>query len=96
MNALIVLGFISAILYGILIDGTFFKIYFTLVFLYTVFFNYIFVRRSDLTKRKNITAVTWSGKLLNIHRFSEPTDPTSYLVIDFDVSKTVQYIKKIK
>lgn len=62
MNALIVLGFIAAILYGIFIDGTFFKIYFSLVFLYTVFFNYIFIRRSDLTKRKNITAVTWSGK----------------------------------
>lgn len=61
MNALIVLGFIAAIIYGILIDGTYFKIYFALVIFYTVIFNYVFIRRSDLIKRKNITAVTWSG-----------------------------------
>jgi hypothetical protein len=38
MNALIVLGFIAAILYGIFVDGTYFKIYFALVAVYTVIF----------------------------------------------------------
>ncbi len=65
MNALIILGFIAAILYGIFVDGTYFKIYFALVLLYTVIFNFVFIRRSDFTKRKNITAVTWNGKLIS-------------------------------
>jgi len=64
MNALIILGFISAMLYGILIDGTFFKIYFALIAIYTVIFQFIFVDRRNLPKRKNITAVTWASKIL--------------------------------
>ncbi len=96
MNALIILGFLAAIIYGIFIDGTYFKIYFALVLLYTVIFNYVFIRRSDLIKRKNITAVTWSGKYLCVIKSIAPSDPTSYLVVDFDMTKTLQYLKKIK
>eukprot|EP00347_Sterkiella_histriomuscorum_P023920 403332930 len=85
MNAFIILGFIAAILYGLFVDGTYFKIYFALIAIYIVFFQFIFINRSHLTKRKNITAVTWGA----------PTDPTSYIVIDFDCTKTIQYLKKI-
>jgi len=62
MNALIILGFISAMLYGILIDGTYFKIYFAVIAIYTVIFQFIFVDRRNLPRRKNITAVTWASK----------------------------------
>lgn len=61
MNALIVIGFISAIIYGILVDGTFFKIYFALVALYTVIFQFVFINRKQIIKRKNITVSTWAG-----------------------------------
>lgn len=71
MNALIGLGFISAMLYGLFVDGTYFKIYFTLVFLYTVIFNFIFIRRTDFIKRKNITAVTWGGMIPLLIRLTQ-------------------------
>ena len=64
MNALIILGFLAAIIYGLLIDGTYFKIYLGLVLIYTVIFNFILIRRKDFTKRKNITAVTWNGMII--------------------------------
>lgn len=38
MNALIILGIIAGIIYGLFIDGTFFKIYFALVVAYIVIF----------------------------------------------------------
>ena len=77
MNAFIILGFIAAILYGLFVDGTYFKIYFALIAIYIVFFQFIFINRSHLTKRKNITAVTWGGtknqrnflKILKIQQF---------------------------
>lgn len=28
--------------------------------------------------------------------FIAPSDPTSYIVVDFDMTKTLQFIKKIK
>lgn len=98
MNSFIVLGFISAMLYGIFVDGTFFKIYFSLVALYIVIFNFIFIDKKSIPKRKNITAVTWSGNptSINILMILAPSDPTSYIVVDIDVTKTVEFLKKIK
>ena len=61
MNALIILGFLAAILYGLFVDGTYFKIYFALVLIYIVIFNFIFINRAHVTKRKNITVATWNG-----------------------------------
>ena len=61
MNAFLGLGIIAAIFYGLFIDGTFFKIYFALVALYYVIFQNIFVDRSYIPKRKNITVSTWGG-----------------------------------
>lgn len=61
MNAFLVLGFIAGILYGIFIDGTFFKIYFALIMFYFVVFNNLLINKKDYTKRKNILATTWNG-----------------------------------
>lgn len=77
MNALIVLGFIAAILYGIFIDGTFFKIYFALIAIYTVIFQFIFINRSHFTKRKNITVATWGGKYNRIKLIISRLDNSS-------------------
>jgi hypothetical protein len=60
MNALNVLFFVAGAIYGIWIDGTFWKIYFVLVALYTCFVLYDTTREN--TKRKNIMISTWSGK----------------------------------
>lgn len=61
-NALIILGYIAAIVYGIFVDGTFFKIYFVLIALYTIIFNHLLIDKRHFTKRKNITVTSWSGK----------------------------------
>jgi hypothetical protein len=64
MNALMCLGLIAGILYGIFVDGTYFKIYFALVIIYTVVFNNLLVNKKDITKRKNILVTTWNGNTI--------------------------------
>ena len=61
MNALIIIGFIAAIFYGIFVDGTYFKIYFTLLFLYTVICNHLLINKNDISKRRNILVTSWNG-----------------------------------
>lgn len=61
-NALITIGCIAGILYGILVDGTFFKIYIPLVIGYAVIFNGFLVNKKHTTKRKNINVTSWNGK----------------------------------
>jgi hypothetical protein len=60
MNALNFLFLVAGAIYGIFVDGTFWKIYFVLVALYTAFM--LWHRTSENTKRKNIMISTWSGK----------------------------------
>ena len=63
MNALWGIGLASNILYGVFVDGTYWKIYFALLALYTVFFFSQRVTR-DNGKRKTIMISTWNGKRL--------------------------------
>ena len=85
MNALIVLAILTGIFYGIFIDGTFFKIYFALLVIYHVLTQVIFVNKKDIIKRKKITITTWDA----------PSDPHSYIPVDFDCTKTLAYIAKM-
>ena len=61
MNALIGLLLLAGVLYGALVDGTFWKIYGVLVTLYLVF---VMLARDirENPKRKTILAATWSRK----------------------------------
>ncbi len=86
MNALFGVGVVSAVVFGILVDGTFFKIYFAVLAIYTIVCNYILIDRSHITKRKNISVTSWGA----------PDDPHAYMAMEYDVSKTLQYIKKVK
>ena len=61
MNAFFGVGILTGILYGIFIDGTFFKIYFVLLALYTIICNHLTINKSHVTKRKNITITSWDG-----------------------------------
>ena len=61
MNALNLLLIVTAIFYGIFVDGTFWKIYFCLAAAYTVVYL-AYRNQRDNTKRKNIMISTWSGK----------------------------------
>ncbi len=62
MNALLVLLILAGLIYGILVDGTFWKIYGIIVTLYLVFV--LWQRDSkENPKRKTILASTWSRKL---------------------------------
>ncbi len=85
MNALFGVGAISGVLYGIFVDGTYFKIFFAVLAFYTIVFNNLLVNKKQTTKRKNIMGTTWGA----------PNDPTSYIVVDYDVTKALPYIKKL-
>jgi hypothetical protein len=64
MNAFFGIGIVTAILYGLLIDGTFFKLYFVLLIGYICIFQFIFLKRGDFSKRKNLVVATWGGKTI--------------------------------
>ena len=64
MNALFGLGVVAAIIYSLFVDGTFFKIYLVLLISYVVIFQFIFINRADISKRKNLTIATWGCKLI--------------------------------
>ena len=98
MNALFGVGAVSGLLYGIFVDGTYFKIFFAVLIFYTVVFNNLLVNKKHTTKRKNIMATTWSGNNFKsiISNYIAPGDPTAYMVIEYDVSKALPFIKKLK
>jgi len=83
VNALNALFFVAGAIYGIWIDGTFWKIYFVLVALYTAF---VFTNRTnENTKRKNIMIATWS----------ESDDPTSYVTNEIVMDKVIAHAKQL-
>ncbi|CAI2375790.1 unnamed protein product [Moneuplotes crassus] len=84
MNALIFLGLITLIIYGILVDATFFKIYIPLVIVYWVVSTVLFGRRDSVGKRRKITIASWA----------DPQDPSSYMPVEYDVTDLVEYINK--
>ena len=86
MNAFFGGGLLTALLYGIFIDGTFFKLYFVVLALYTFICNSsLCINQKEITKRKNITITSWDA----------PGDPSAYLVMEYDVTKALPYIKKL-
>ena len=61
MNALWGLFILAGIIYGLFIDGTFWKIYLVLVILYYVF-TMLYRDGRDNILRKTIMISTWGGK----------------------------------
>ena len=64
MNALFGLMLVAGVLYGILYDGTFWKIYGILVTLWLVYVLWARDSREN-PKRKTILAASWSCKFLS-------------------------------
>ena len=85
MNALLGIGIFTAIIYGILIDGTFFKLYFIFLIIYHVFTQVLSIDKKHCIKRKNITVTMWDA----------PSDPTSYIPFDLDCTNALVYCKKL-
>lgn len=85
MNALLSLLIVTGMLYGILINGTFWKLYFALVTVYFIV-THFFLRNGRYNgKRKTILISTWDNA----------NDPTSYLAFEWNMTKTFAYIKKL-
>jgi len=61
MNALFGIGIIAAIIYGVIRDAFFWKIYGVLFLIYLVFVV-VSVNRTDNHKRRTLTLSTWSRK----------------------------------
>jgi pyruvate dehydrogenase E2 component (dihydrolipoamide acetyltransferase) len=85
MNALLVLGIVTLVIYGILVDGTFFKIYLPLVGAYWFVSAVLFKTNDPIWKRRRIAMASWSA----------PGEPTSYMPAEYDVTETMEYLEKL-
>ena len=83
-NALVFLALMSGIIYGIAIDGTFWKIYSVLVAIYTVF-NLVIKDIKENPRRKSILISTWD----------QPDDPSAYIYNDYNLDKAIAYLEKL-
>ena len=93
MNALLGLAILAAILYGILFDGLYWRIYGCCVLVYLVFVI-CSTNKRDNHKRRIITLSTWNRKsLLTNYPMIEPSDPTSYLCCELNMTKAIEYVK---
>ena len=85
INAIFGVAILAGVVYQFLVDGTFFKIYLVCMIGYYLLTQVIFINQHDVTIRKKIMAATWGA----------PQDPTSYIPVDYDVTKTQQFLKKV-
>lgn len=95
MNAFYGLAIAASLIHGILFDGSFWKIYFCNLFIYTLF---VMLTRStkENPKRKTLMIATWNGKhLKTFYYFIESSNPTSFICEDINVTKALEYIKDI-
>ena len=83
-NALLFTCLFSGIIYGIAIDGTFWKIYGVLVALYSI---WVLVQRDikENPRRKTILISTWD----------QPDDPSAYVYNDYNMDKALAYLDKL-
>jgi cell shape-determining protein MreD len=63
MNALLGLGILAAIIYGVIFDATYWKIY-GICFVVYLLFVMLMTNRRDNHKRRILTLSTWSCKLI--------------------------------
>jgi hypothetical protein len=77
MNALIGLAIVALIIYNILYDATFMKIYLAIVGVYYVVTTVVFKTNDKMWKRRRIAMSSWN----------EPGEPTSYLPVEYDVTE---------
>ena len=61
MNALLAILIYAGIVHGIFVDGTYWKIYFALLAMYTVFVT-LAKNSKQNPKRKSLIIASWSGK----------------------------------
>ena len=83
-NALLFTCLFSGVIYGIVIDGTFWKIYAVLVALYSI---YVLVQRDtkENPRRKTILISTWD----------QPDDPSAYVYNDYNMDNAIAYLDKL-
>lgn len=85
MNALLGLGILTGLLYSLFVDSTFFKLYVVIVVIYYVLTQLVFVERDPIKMRRSIMIGSWG----------EQSDPTIYMPLDLDMSKTLPYLEKV-
>ena len=83
MNAMLVFAIITSIIYGILVDGTWFKIYFILLFSYYVLTQLGRGNKYN-TRRTKVNIATWN----------EPNQPVVNFTADIEFENAKAYIEK--
>jgi len=84
MNALYGLAILATVVHGVIFDGSFWKIY-GCVFISYLIFILATMNWKENPKRKILMAATWN----------EPSNPTSFIVEDLNVTKALAYVKKL-
>ena len=84
MNAFWGLLIVAGMIYGIIYDGTFWKLYSLICALYIAF---VLWQRDpkENPKRKTLLAATWG----------QPSDPTSQVINDYRMDNAIAYVKKL-
>lgn len=85
INALFGCGIIAGILYGFLIDSAYLKLYLLVLGVYYVVTQVLLIEKDPIFLRRKITISSWGS----------PSDPTIYLPMDYDTTKTQEYLTKI-
>jgi hypothetical protein len=85
MNAMLVIGMIASVIYGVLVDGTWFKIYFILLFSYYVL-TQIGRANKQNTRRTKINIATWNA----------PCQPIVNFTTDWDFANAKAFIEKTR
>ncbi len=83
MNAIYGVAIVSALLYWIYFDGTYFKIFLCTLIGYTLLTQIGTLTRHN-TMRKKCTIATWNG----------PNSPQIYVSIEWDITKAQAYLEK--
>jgi hypothetical protein len=85
MNTLAATSFVAQIIYSIFVDSRYAWIYLTCLLIYTVITQIILKPFKDNPKRVGMRISSWD----------HPTDPSAYLLKEFNVEKAKEYVKKL-
>jgi hypothetical protein len=85
MNALVGLFFFTFILYSIIYDWTFMKLYLIVVAIYYVLTQFQGFHKLN-SKRKKMAIATWG----------EPNDPSIFCTLKIDITNGLEYLEKMR
>lgn len=85
INAFFGIGILTAIVYSLLVDFTFAKIYLLLLLIYYLITQVFLLEHDPIFLRRKIAISSWGA----------PSDPQIYIPVDYDMTKTLKYLERL-